>query len=125
MSNSKRQIHQVRRRYTIGAELVGPDQTHFRVWAPKAQHVDLVLEGNTAKDATQTIHVMDAEEGGYFSGTAAAGASAHYRFRVNDGLYPDPASRFQPEGPHGASCIIDPAQFRWTDSQWPGIALKG
>lgn len=125
MSNGKRQIHQVRRRYPIGAELIGPDQTHFRVWAPKAQHVDLVLEGNAAKDARQTIHAMDAEEDGYFSGTAAAGAGAHYRFRVNNGLYPDPASRFQPEGPHGASCTVDPTQFQWTDSRWPGITLKG
>jgi len=34
----------VNRRYPIGAELIGPNETHFRLWAPKAQHVDLVLE---------------------------------------------------------------------------------
>ena len=41
--------------------------------------------------------------------TLAPGAC--YRFRVNDKFYPDPASRFQPDGPHGPSCIVDPAGF--------------
>ena len=40
-------------------------------------------------------------------------------------FYPDPASRFQPEGPHGPSCVVDPRQFRWADTNWPGIKLKG
>ncbi len=65
------------------------------------------------------------EEGGYFSGPANAGADARYRFCVNNNLYPDPASRFQPDGPHGPSCIVDSAQFRWTDSQWSGPAAAG
>ena len=38
---------------------------------------------------------------------------------------PDPASRFQPDGPHGASAVVDPAAFSWTDSGWPGIKLEG
>ena len=114
-----------KRRYPIGAESIGPDQTHFRVWAPKAHHVDLVLEENAAKQSGRIFHALEAEKGGYFSGSAKAGAGACYRFRVNNSLYPDPASRFQPEGPHGPSCIVDPTRFRWTDSHWPGITLKG
>ncbi len=114
-----------KRRYPIGAELIGADQTHFRVWAPKAQQVDVVLQENAAKDAGQTFYALAPENDGYFSGSANAGADACYRFRVNDRLYPDPASRFQPDGPHGSSCIVDPARFRWTDSDWSGITLKG
>jgi maltooligosyltrehalose trehalohydrolase len=114
-----------KRRYPVGAELIGPDQTHFRVWAPKAQRVDLVLEDSAAKTPGQEFHGLAPEKGGYFSGSANAGAGACYRFRVNDRFYPDPASRFQPDGPHGPSCIVDPAAFRWTDSHWPGISLKG
>jgi len=114
-----------KRRYPIGAELIGPDQTDFRVWAPKAHHVDLVLEENAAKDSQRTFHSLAAEEGGYFSGSVDAGAGTRYQFRVNNDLYPDPASRFQPDGPHGASCIVDLARFRWTDSNWPGVNLKG
>jgi len=114
-----------KRRYPIGAELIGPDQTHFRVWAPKAQRVDLVLEGSAAKTSGQEFHALAPEKNGYFSGSAKASAGACYRFRVNDRSYPDPASRFQPDGPHGPSCIVDPAGFRWTDSHWPGVTLKG
>ena len=39
--------------------------------------------------------------------------------------YPDPASRFQPEGPHGPSQIIDPSRFAWTDGAWRGCELEG
>jgi maltooligosyltrehalose trehalohydrolase len=114
-----------KRRYPIGAELIDANQTLFRVWAPKAQRIDLVLEDSATKNSRQRFEALEAEEGGYFSGAANAGAGTRYRFRVNNNLYPDPASRFQPDGPHGPSCIVDPARFRWTDSQWTGISLKG
>src|SRR5438067_11150176 len=125
MLYSTRETRRVRRRYPIGAELIGPDQAHFRVWAPKAQRVDLVLEGSAAKTPGQAFQGLEAEEGGYFSGAAKAGAGHRYRFRVNNNFYPDPASRFQPDGPHGLSCIVDPARFQWSDSQWPGPAATG
>src|SRR5437763_1591068 len=125
MLYSTRETRQVQRRYPIGAELIGPDQAHFRVWAPKAQRVDLVLEGSAAKTPGQTFQGLEAEENGYFSGAAKAGAGDRYRFRVNNNFYPDPASRFQPDGPHGLSCIVDPARFQWSDSQWPGPAAAG
>jgi maltooligosyltrehalose trehalohydrolase len=125
MLYNTREMRQVRRRYPIGAELIGPDQTHFRVWAPKARRVDLVLEESAAKNPGQTFHALEAEEGGYFSGDANTGAGARYRFCVNNNFYPDPASRFQPDGPHGPSCIVDPTRFQWSDSQWPGPAAAG
>ena len=128
MSYSTREIRQVQRRYPIGAELIGPKQSHFRVWAPKAGSVDLVLEASTEESPSQTFLALEAEEGGYFSGDANAGAGTRYWFRVNNNFYPDPASRFQPDGPHGSSCIVDPTRFQWSDSQWPGSAaaeLKG
>jgi maltooligosyltrehalose trehalohydrolase len=115
------------RRYPIGAELIGTNQTHFRVWAPKAHDIDLVLEESAKKDAKRTFHPLQAEEGGYFSGSANAGAGALYRFRINkaEHFHPDPASRFQPYGPHGSSCVVDPKQFEWTDAQWAGVKMKG
>src|SRR3984893_18732020 len=125
MSYSTREIRQVQRRYPIGAELIGPEQSHFRVWAPKAGSVDLVLEASTEESPSQTFLALEAEEGGYFSGHANAGAGARYWFRVNNNFYPDPASRFQPDGPHGSSCIVDPTRFQWSDSQWPGPTASG
>jgi maltooligosyltrehalose trehalohydrolase len=115
------------RRYPIGAELIGANETHFRVWAPKAQRVDLVLEDSAERNANRTFHPLACEDGGYFSGVAQAAAGSLYRFRVNNGehFHPDPASRFQPHGPHGPSQIADPTRFQWTDSEWPGVKLKG
>ncbi len=114
-----------KRRYPIGAELVGENQTHFRVWAPKARELDVVAEHGP--NSQRTFHSLSPEQGGYFSGALDVGVGTRYWFRVNSGerFYPDPASRFQPEGPHGSSCIVDPRQFHWTDSQWPGPAAAG
>ena len=118
-------MSQAKRRYPIGAELVGENHTHFRVWAPKAQEVDVILE-NTSERKPQ-LCALTAESDGYFSGAANAGAGTRYRFRVNgsENCYPDPASRFQPDGPDGSSCIVDPANFRWSDPNWPGLKQKG
>src|SRR5213593_2165191 len=115
----------VKRRYPIGAELVGENQTHFRVWAPKARELDVVVEHG--QNSKRTFHPLSPDPGGYFSGALDVGVDTRYWFRVNTGekFCPEPASRFQPEGAHGPSCIIDPGQFQWTDSQWPGPAATG
>jgi maltooligosyltrehalose trehalohydrolase len=83
--------------------------------------VDAVLDGESAAVA------LAAEPGGYFAGTLAdARAGTRYRFSLDGGPpLPDPASRFQPDGPHGASEIVDPGAFRWTDTAWPGVSLRG
>ena len=120
---------EIARRYPIGAELIGNGQTHFRVWAPKATTVDLVLEESAARDAKRSFHPLTREADGYFCGfpSADVGAGARYRFRVNNAehFHPDPASRFQPNGPHGSSCVVDPMRFPWTDANWTGVTLKG
>ena len=63
---------------------------------------------------------MRAKRGnGYFSGVSFdAGVGTLYRFRLDDddALYPDPASRFQPQGPSGLSRVVDPTAFAWTDA---------
>src|SRR6266705_2401648 len=113
------------RRHPIGAEVIGKDETHFRLWAPKAREIDVVLEDGTSSEPI--FYPLTPEAGGYFSGAVNVGAGSRYRFRVNRGenFYPDPASRFQPQGPHGPSCIVDPRQFRWADTNWPDFTSKG
>jgi maltooligosyltrehalose trehalohydrolase len=98
---------------------------HFRVWAPAAAGVEVVLEGGPGVPAAISL---EAEPQGYFSGlVAAAGPGTLYRYRLAPGgrLGPDPASRFQPAGPHGPSQVIDPGAFGWTDAAWPGVRLPG
>ncbi len=89
----------------IGAEVQRDSRTHFRVWAPRRRTVEVVLE-----DPSRGAFALRAEDGGYFSGFAPSAVGTRYRFRLDgeNKLYPDPVSRFQPEGPHGPSQIIDP-----------------
>ncbi|HEY2800412.1 MAG TPA: malto-oligosyltrehalose trehalohydrolase [Chthoniobacterales bacterium] len=115
-----------KRRYPIGAELIAPDETHFRVWAPKAHRLDVAIEVSAEKNARRHFYPLEPEPGGYFSGHAPAAAGALYRFRVDgdEHLHPDPASRSQPEGPHRSSAVVDPFAFPWIDSAWRGLSLK-
>jgi maltooligosyltrehalose trehalohydrolase len=70
---------------------------------------------------------LQRESNGYFSGVAMqAGAGTRYRFRLDGGdAFPDPASRYQPEGPHGPSQVVDPSVFHWSDANWQGAAIEG
>ena len=106
------------RRRKVGAELVSGGVS-FRVWAPAHARVAVVID--------QSETPLDREPGGHFSGVVpSARAGTRYRFRLGDAddAYPDPASRFQPEGPHGPSEVVDPSSYRWR-SKWPGAPAKG
>lgn len=105
----------------LGAEVVS-NGVRFRVWAPKRKRVDVVLENEGG-----TIIPLDPEENGYFSGIALdVGAGTLYKYRLDeDKKYPDPSSRFQPEGPHGPSMVIDPWAHRWNDEGWSGVDIRG
>ena len=106
------------RRLPVGAEPAPRGGVHFRVWAPRRRSVAVVL-GDSPHAAPLT-----AEPAGYFSGLVAdARAGSPYRYLLDDEIsLADPASRYQPEGPQGPSMVIDPADFRWSHTDWPGIA---
>jgi maltooligosyltrehalose trehalohydrolase len=105
------------RRLPVGAEVQPRGGVHFRVWAPAARTVALELDGQAPRELTP-------EPGSYFSAfIAEARAGAGYRYRLDDAdkALPDPASRFQPEGPHGPSEVVDPGSFTWSDAGWRGL----
>jgi maltooligosyltrehalose trehalohydrolase len=112
------------RQLPVGAERVAGGVS-FRVWAPAASRVQVVLESGPGSPAAV---VLDREDDGYFS-TLVEGAApgTRYRFRLGDGerALPDPASRFQPDGPHGPSEVVDASTFAWTDDGWGGVSLAG
>ena len=112
------------RRYPVGAEPMPGGGVHFRVWAPIRRRVEVVLEHGPGAPAAL---ILEPEPGGYWSGSAAgAAAGTLYRFRLDgEGPFPDPASRYQPEGPHGPARVVDPGIFRWSDAAWHGISLEG
>jgi len=88
----------------------------FRLFAPAARAVTLEYDGKTAPLEWRG-------EGWFEAFVADARVGTRYRFRVRDDLsVPDPASRFQPEGVHGPSEVVDPAQFERTARDWSGRA---
>jgi malto-oligosyltrehalose trehalohydrolase len=145
----------------FGAELTG-DGVRFRLWAPRAKNVALLLEDaersphphppplageavrlkrrndenpppqageggsprkRRAGGGSEAIIPMVAEADGWFSlTTGEAPPGSRYRYRVDGSAYPDPASRHQPDGVHGASEVIDPGAYAWRDASWHGRA---
>ena len=107
---------------SIGA-IVDGDASTFRVWAPERTHVELVLD-RPAPQSKRAWNVLplSRDESGYWSARVdGIGHGARYRFRLDSDpalVFPDPASRAQPDGVHGASMVVDPGRFRWTDSGW-------
>ncbi len=93
----------------------------FRVWAPSAHSVELELV-----DSERHAPLVR-DKDGVWSGTVDnARIGTRYFFRLNGELQrPDPYSRFQPEGVHGPSEVVDPTRFEWTDSSWPGLRVEG
>jgi maltooligosyltrehalose trehalohydrolase len=103
---------------SLGATFVGYG-CRFRVWAPEASLVSVVLEGGGD-------YPMGKSADGYFHITVPGCEPGNlYRYRVDgQGPFPDPASRFQPRGVHGPSQIVDPSAFAWSDHGWTGIARE-
>lgn len=104
----------------VGARYQDSGACEFVVWAPLATTVDLEI----VAPQHRTIP-MNVQERGYWH-TAIDGLSpdTQYRFLLNkEKSRPDPASRFQPEGVHGPSQVINHQSFQWEDESWKGMEL--
>jgi maltooligosyltrehalose trehalohydrolase len=90
----------------------------FSVWAPAQSSVGLVLEAEEERP-------MERSTDGFFTADVpGARPGQRYWFRIAQGLRPDPASRFQPEGPLGPSQVVDATSFRWSDGAWSGTVPR-
>ncbi len=122
MPKSESSTQSFSRSLPIGAEVQSDaGGVHFRVWAPDHHTVHVAFEQKHAPMA------LAAEGNGYFSGLVPdVEAGTRYKLSL-DGAegYPDPASRYQPTGPHGFSEVVDPHAFGWKDTSWPGAKLDG
>ncbi len=103
----------------FGARPLSSGGVRFSLWAPEAAQVELLVGSAGSPEA---VHTVAADTDGWHNLTLPdLGAGALYRWRINGELpVPDPASRFNPEGPHGASEVIDPDAFAWDDGGWQG-----
>jgi maltooligosyltrehalose trehalohydrolase len=107
---------------------VRPEGTVFHVWAPEIDRIELILEGMVGGvgDTPGAEHTMARGTDGYHS-VVVSGAppGTLYRYRLDGrGPFPDPASRWQPQGVHGPSAVVNPTTFHWTDTTWAGVPIE-
>ena len=110
------------RRFAVGAEPQPGGGVHFRVWAPAPESISLVIERNGQPQELR----LETGPGGYrdvFVTDAAEGT--RYWYRVNGDLLPDPASRYQPDGPFAASQVVDPGRYVWRSARSAGVSMQG
>ena len=104
----------------LGATCLGDGACRFEIWAPNATKVEVLL----GDPVTQSLALTPMDRGYHLGTVSGVSPGARYRFRLDDGLErPDPASRWQPHGVHGASAVYD-ATYSWTDGGWRGLPLK-
>src|SRR5689334_10901460 len=102
-----------------GARSRSDGRLEWRLWAPRAQTVELVRIHGADRRAVP----MTRERYGFSAPVAADVAKGErYTIRLDGGPErPDPASLWQPDGPFGASAIVRPERFTWTDQNWKGV----
>jgi maltooligosyltrehalose trehalohydrolase len=91
--------------------------SEFRVWAPHAEKVELVVD-------EERLPMQTANRGWWTVELPAAGPGSDYGFSLDGGpVLPDPRSPWQPRGVHGPSRLVDHGEFNWTDGGWRGVHL--
>lgn len=105
--------------YKLGAQYLGQGRTAFCVWSPQTERLDVHCFTTNG----ESTMALDPADHGYFVGMVdGVYPGDRYRLRLADGReFPDPASRWQPDGVHGPSAVTDPSQFDWHDENWKGV----
>ena len=95
----------------------------YRVWAPVCRGIEVEIQ--SAEGGILRRVPLPRSGAGIFAALDEAGRAGDlYKFHVDGrASYPDPASRWQPQGVHGPSMVIDPAAYLWHDQAWrcPGF----
>jgi maltooligosyltrehalose trehalohydrolase len=107
--------------HPLGASRLPGGDWAFVLWAPLQDHVSVHLLGPRER----LIELEKDERGYHFAVVDEVDSDARYFYRLNRAReLPDPASRFQPEGVHGPSQVVDSGAFRWSGREWTGIPLE-
>lgn len=107
-----------RHRMPFGAEIEVGGDTGFRLWAPSAREVALLLGVGASR---RELPMQPAGDGWFAAQASDTGAGTRYAFCIDGGtVVPDPASRCNPDDVHASSMVVDPEAFEWSDEDWRG-----
>lgn len=114
-------IANVVRQANLGAVYTGTGTCRFTVWAPLLNRVVVKV----VSPEFRVIPMEQVSRGYWTAADEDIFPGTRYVYGLEDGKdRPDPASRFQPEGVHGPSEVVDPGEFLWEDDAWTGIPLR-
>jgi maltooligosyltrehalose trehalohydrolase len=104
----------------VGAYYLGSGRCHFTVWAPQRKQIDVKIISPSGR----VLPMIPDERGYWFLNATDIEPGTRYVYQLDGQLErPDPASKFQPEGMHGPSEVVD-SFFDWSDRDWVGIPLS-
>jgi maltooligosyltrehalose trehalohydrolase len=104
----------------LGATYLGNGQCQFTVWAPIIQRVEVHI----VSPEERIVPLVRGDQGYHQSVVEGVEPNCRYFYRLDaEKERPDPASRFQPEGVHGPSHVVD-SHFPWEDQKWSGLSLE-
>ncbi len=105
----------------LGANHLGGGTYGFLLWAPLHKHIRLRIVS-----PHEAVHEMSLRDHGYFEATVEGlEPGARYVYVLpDDREFPDPASRWQPDGAHGPSALVDHTSFGWKDNEWNNLPLE-
>src|SRR6185437_8168096 len=114
--------NQPKRPSSIGATPLAGGGCEFVVWAPNRNAVELLLK---QPGPSRAVPMTRGELGYYRAVVDGIAPGTKYNYRLDgSNERPDPVSRYQPDGVHGPSEVVDPSAFAWTDGEWQGIPLE-
>ena len=106
--------------FNAGSHYLGNNHSFFRVWAPQVSTVEVRI----VYPKERLVILANVEQGYFQEQIEDAVPGTRYLYRLDHSIdRPDPASRFQPQGVHGPSQIVD-RSFSWEDSCWFGLPLQ-
>ena len=106
----------------LGATVLDEKSTKFTVWAPNVSQMNLVILSKGEEGGDEPVFAMEKTDDNYFIQTADVGDGTKYLYLLDQNKRrADPATRFQPQGVHGPSQVVDDSNFNWTDECWHGV----
>ncbi len=104
----------------FGAQVQANRATRFRVWAPKATSLEVIV----CDDKRRAIPLAESADHIFEATVQDVLPGSDYLYRIDGKTErPDPVSRCQAQGVHGPSRVVSPTDFSWTDQSWCGIGL--